>query len=93
MAMLVQDTERTMVANLSHKQGITTDKQKAKIFHRKMLCGDVRGAVRYLTEREKGGILLPGDIDEKLGKEVSKVLKSKHPGAQTPNTETLPPYP
>ena len=41
MAMLVQDTERTMEANLSHKQGITTDKQKAKIFHRKMLCGDV----------------------------------------------------
>jgi hypothetical protein len=54
-AMLVQDTERTMAANLTHKQGITTEEQRAKTFHGKMLRGDVRGAVRCLTEREKGG--------------------------------------
>jgi hypothetical protein len=91
--MLVQDTQRTMEANLSTKQGITSEEQRAKIFHRKMLRGDVRGAVRYLTEREKGGILLPGDIDEKSGIEVSKVLESKHPAARTPSTEALQPYP
>jgi hypothetical protein len=66
--MLVQDTEQAMESFLTTKQGgeVTTD-QQAKISHRKMLQGDVRGAVRYLTEREKGGILLPNDVDDKLG--------------------------
>jgi hypothetical protein len=92
-AMLVQDTERTMAANLTHKQGITMEEQRAKTFHGKMLRGDVCGSVRYLTEREKGGILLPGEINEKLGDEVSKVLESKHPAARTPSPESLQPYP
>jgi hypothetical protein len=82
-----------MVANLLHKQGVKMDKHRAKIFHRKMLCRDAQGDVRYLTEREKGGILLPGDIDKKLGNKVSKVFESKHPAARTPNTEALQPYP
>jgi hypothetical protein len=90
---VVQDTERTMIANISHKQGITRDEQKAKTLHRKMLCGDVQGAVRYLTERKKGGILLPGDINEKWGNAVSKVLESKHPAARTSSTEALQTHP
>jgi hypothetical protein len=58
-----------------------------------MLRGNVRGAVRYLTKREKGGVLLPGDIGEKSSNEVSKVLESKHPAAKAPSTEALQPYP
>jgi hypothetical protein len=57
LSMLIQNTERTMESLLSAKQGGLTPKQRAKIFHRKMLRGDVRGVVIYLTDREKGGIL------------------------------------
>jgi hypothetical protein len=56
---LVQNTERRMETLLSAKQGRLTPEQRAKIFHRNMLRGDVRGAVRCITEREKGGILQP----------------------------------
>jgi hypothetical protein len=69
-SMLDQNTERTMKSLLSTKQGGPTPEQRAKIFHQKMLRGDVRGAVRYLTGREKGGTLQPTDIDEKIGDSV-----------------------
>jgi hypothetical protein len=90
--ILVQNTEQTMESLLSAKQGGLTPKQCAKIFHRKMLRGDVRGAVIYLTSREKGGILQPTDIDEKSGDPVKTVLKSKHPDARIPKPESLPHY-
>ena len=91
-AMLVQDTERTLTSLLTSKQGRLTTDQRARIFHRKMLRGDVRGAVRYLTDRGKGGILMPADTDEKSGDSVETVLKSKHPDARTPTAENLQKY-
>jgi hypothetical protein len=90
--MLLQNTERTMESLLSAKQGGHTPEQRAKIFHRKMWRGDVRGAVRYLTDREKGDILQPTDIDEKTGDSVETVLRSKHPDARIPKPEPLPHY-
>ena len=49
-----------MKSHLTTKQGNVSAEQRAKIFHGKMLCGkDVRGAVRYLTARDKGGVLMP----------------------------------
>jgi hypothetical protein len=48
-AMLVQDTKRMMEANLSLWQGKMMNEQQAKIFHGKMLQGDMRGVVQYLT--------------------------------------------
>jgi hypothetical protein len=49
-----------------------------------MLKGDVRGAVKYLTELQKGGVLLPDDIDEKTRLSVLEVLRSKHPYTTPP---------
>jgi hypothetical protein len=77
--MLVEDILRSMEAHLTHKQGSTTPEQRTKTFHQKVLRSNLRGAVRYLTEREKGGILYPDDIDEKSGNTVQSVLESKHP--------------
>jgi hypothetical protein len=91
-SMLVQNTERTRESLLSAELGGLTPEQRAKIFHRNMLRGDVRGAVRYLTGREKGGILQPANIDEKTGGSVKTVLRSKHPDAQIPKPESLPTY-
>lgn len=90
--MLVQETERDMKSLLSEKQRGTTFEQRAKIFHQKMLRGDVRGAVRYLTEREKGGIHMPDEIDEKTGDPVEEVLRSKHPDAKIADPSFLPKY-
>jgi len=90
--MLVQETERDMKSLLSDKQRGTTFEQRAKIFHQKMLRGDVRGAVRYLTEREKGGVFMPDEIDEKTGDTVEEVLQSKHPDARNVDPSFLPEY-
>jgi hypothetical protein len=90
--MLVQSTVRDMESYLSSKQRGVTKEQRAKIFHGKMLQGNVRGAVRYLTDREQGGILLPDDIDEKTGDSVKEVLESKHPHARMPDVTSLPTY-
>jgi hypothetical protein len=44
--------------------------QQAKTFHQKVLQGNIR----YLMDREKGGILYPDDVNKKSGKSVNKVL-------------------
>ena len=90
--MLVEDTERTMEADLSTKRGDTTDERRRHIFNQKVLRGDLRGAVHYITEREKGGVLMPDDVDETTGDTVFSVLKSKHPDARTPDSTHLPSY-
>jgi hypothetical protein len=91
--MLVEETLRSMESHLSSKQGSTTPEQRTRIFHQKVLRGNIRGAVRYLTDREKGGILYPDDLDEKTGNSVLSVIESKHPNARTPNADTLTAYP
>ncbi len=58
-----------------------------------MLRGDIRGAVRYLTNiRETGGVLYPHETDKKSGKSVLDVLKLKHLDVKVPEVATLHPY-
>jgi hypothetical protein len=45
--------------------------------------------VRYLTEREKGGILYPDEIDEKSGNTVQSILESKPPDARILGVDAL----
>jgi hypothetical protein len=70
-----------MQQNLTKKQGGLTAEQWAKIFNAKMLQGDILGAIKYLTETERGRVSMPNDIDKKTGDSVEEVLKSKHPNA------------
>ena len=52
-----------------------------------------RGAVRYLTERAKGRVLMPDEINEKSGDTVvAEVITSKHPEARTPDASSLDKY-
>lgn len=90
--MLVQTAVRTNESMLSDRRRDHTDEQRAEIFNQKMLRGDIRGAVRFITEREKGGILMPDDIDEKTGDSVENVLRSKHPEARIPKATDLPSF-
>jgi hypothetical protein len=49
-------------------------------------------AVRWITKREKGEVLLPNDTDEKSGKLVIDVLKDKHLDAKIPDWSELEDY-
>ena len=53
-------------------------KDRAKVFSTMMCRGKISAAVRYISEKEKGRVLLPSDIDEKSGDGASEVLRSKH---------------
>jgi hypothetical protein len=77
--MLVQDMQHTMEANICFKQGIMSEEQQAKIFHQKMLCGDVHRAVRYLKEKEKGGSFF---LDISMKSLVTKFSKYWSPSTQ-----------
>jgi hypothetical protein len=90
--MLIQETEQDLQTYLSSRQGTMTPEQQVKIFNQKMLQCDVRGAVRYLTNREVGGILLPSNTDKKTGLLVAKVLASKDPNARIPDANKLSDY-
>ena len=91
--MLVETAELNMKSYLSSRQGTTTPSQRHSIFHKKMLRGEIRSAVRYLTEREQGGVLLPSAIDPTSGHVVSQVLEAKHPQARIPEGTAFPDYP
>ena len=54
-----------------------------------LLQGKVRQAVRFVTERDEGGILDRKDLDLKTGKPVSEVLKSKHTDVIIPESIDL----
>ena len=68
--MLLQDTEQTALAQLAKAQGSLTPEQRAKVYARLVLQGKLCAAVCWITEREKGGILLPDERDEKTGDTV-----------------------
>jgi hypothetical protein len=80
-AMLVQTAKQDMQQGLTKNQGGLSAKQQAKIFNAKMLQGNIQGAIKYLMETKKGGVLMPDDINKKIGDLIEDVLKSKHPNA------------
>ncbi len=60
-----------------------------KVFTRLVLRGQIRSAVRWLTERCSGGTLSHSDVDTSSGKKVLDVLKSKHPDPAVVNSEAF----
>jgi hypothetical protein len=82
-----------MEAHLTFKQGSSTPEQRTKTFHQKVLRGNIRGAMMYLTDRDKGSILYPDDKDKKAGDSVLLVLESKYPNMRKLSADTLTAYP
>jgi len=59
---------------------------RIRAFTKLMLQGNVRAAVRWITERSGGGVLMPSDLTEvshpngkKSSMTVFDVLRTKHP--------------
>lgn len=90
--MLVEDTEREMVSRMSKaRAGTSSSGQRFKIFNDKVLLGDIRGAVKYLSNSETGGVLLPDDLDD-MGRSVRSILLEKHPMPRIPMEDHFPVY-
>ena len=59
--------------------GEEEDNVVARSFHKTVLLGKIRQAVRQATDREGGGCLLLGEKCTKTGRPVADVLREKHP--------------
>ena len=70
-----------------------TTEHQAKTFHGLVLRSKLRTAVRWITEREKGGVLQPEEQFTKRGNRVLEVLHTKHPDARPPSATFLDAYP
>ena len=82
--MLVEDTLRSSTQYLTAVRREETAEHRAKTFHGLVLRGKLRTAVRWITEREKGGVLLPEEQFTKTGERVLEVLCTKHLDARPP---------
>ena len=87
---LVDDTELTAWSNASTHSKTTSADNAARKFNAKLISGRLRQAVRELTSKTGGGVLMPRDIDAKTGLPVIKVLAKKHPTAREPGALALP---
>ena len=61
--MLVETTEQALKARQTTARGNTTPAQRAKTFNSKIIRGNLRSALRYISDTECGGLLYPDDID------------------------------
>ena len=90
--MLGSSTIICAEAQMSRKQNGLNEKKRAKFFSRMICRGKIRAAIRYVSEREKGGILMPGDTDEKTGDLIKVTLAAKHPEARDVDVADLPDF-
>ena len=91
--MLVEDTLRSSAQYLTAVRQEETAEHRAKTFHGLLLHGKLRMAVRWITEREKEGLLQPEDHCTKTRERVMEVLCTKHPDARPPLAASLDAYP
>ena len=76
--MMAEDTARTCIQYLTTNMDEDSKEHRAKIFHRLVIRSNLCSAVRWITDREKGGISQPGDICSKAVNHVMYVLCLKH---------------
>ena len=92
-AMLVEDTLRACKEYLTVAWREETAEHRAQTYHSLVLRGKLRTVVRWITERETGRVLQPGDRCMDTGDHVMEVLRTKHPEARTPTVASLDYYP
>ena len=90
--MLVEDTLRTCAHYITVICRGGSAEHRAQTYHSMVLRGKFRTAVRWITDRETGGILQSGERCKKMGERVMEVLRTKHPEACTPTASSLDSY-
>jgi len=60
---------------------------EARSFNAKVLSGRLCSAVRTLTHRSGGGVMMPDDLCTKTGRPVAEVMQDKHPAGRDPGQE------
>ena len=90
--MLVEDTLRSYedYPTVSYRE--ETAEHRSQTYHSMVFRSKLRMAVRWITERETGGVTQPGDRCTKTGDRVMEVLRTKHPEARTPTAARLDHY-
>ena len=88
-AMLVEDTLRSCEEYLTVNRREETAEHRAQTYHSLVLRGKLRLAVRWIMERDTGGVLKPGERCTKTEDRAMKVLRTKHPEARTPTAASL----
>jgi len=81
--LLVQTTLKTLNFQLSLITKNKTEEEHFRAFHQKVLRGNLKGAVRYLTDRVGGAVLSPDDAIGD-GQTVRDALLEKHPEGGIP---------
>ena len=56
-----------------------SDSDISSTFHKMVIRGDLRRAVRFLEDSGGGQVLFPSSVDSSTDKPVSELLKEKHP--------------
>jgi uncharacterized protein YsxB (DUF464 family) len=90
--MLVGTTEQALKARQSKARGNTTTAQRAKSFNSKIMRGELRSALHYISDTECGGLLYPDDLDQKTQMSVGEVLLDKHPPMRDPGPAAMKDY-
>ena len=76
-------------SNLTLPGGRRRQGHRAQTYHSLVLRGKLWSEVRWITGRETGGVLQPGERCKKTGDRVLEVLCTKHPEAWTPTAACL----
>ena len=92
-AMLVKDTLQACKEYLPVAWRKEMAEHRVQTYHSLVLRGKLRTAVRWITERETGGVLHTGDRCTKTGDRVMEVIRTKHLEARTPTAASLDSYP
>ena len=72
--MLVSSTELSAESFMIRKRGVTASTEWAKIFSNFFWRGKMRTSTHCMSDREKGSVVMPNDVDEKSGERGSDVL-------------------
>ena len=92
-SMLVEDTLLSCTQYLTAVRREETAEHRAKTYRSLVFHGKLRKAVRWITEQDKWGVLLPEEKCMKTRERVMEVLRTKHPDARPLSAACLDAYP
>ena len=82
---LIQDITSAALHGASRGTREVEEEQVARRYNSTVLDGNLRTAVRNLTDGVRGGVLGPEDLCTKTGRPVIEVLRDKHPDQRLPD--------